>query len=269
MTDPLKRVSVSAGDRPDWKLCHAVLVYSGGGHSGRSDRERSYATVHEVHDVKGTLRLAAGAPATREACADLARTLGANAGLSGFTPEALLYLGARSIAWWRPPGRARIYFDTTGAAAGDQAADKTGAALIGKRSGAVQHPGLVFAVNARGWFVYAVQEATRPTPQTKLFRAPYFNVWTSGQICAGNVKLPETLSPRTLAEYERAFFGSNFTHPNTHGKDRLVKTGNAYAFWSARLDAGEGEPFPIHALNPLQQTLATLARKLDDTKEHE
>lgn len=258
-----ERVSLNTPQRPSWSLQRAVLVYLAG--PDMANREtRAYATVHAVSHGKKGLQLEVGVPATREACADIARALGATSTLGGFVPQNLLYLGAQSLIWWRPPGPARIFFDTTKDAAGDQTDDKTGAALIGKRSGVVMHPGLVFAVASGRWFVYAVSDTGRPDPGTALLRAPYFNVWEAGEICSGNVRLPEVLSAHALGTYEKAFFESEFTHPNVRGKEKLTgHFGGPYRFWAGMLKRPHELGFPVETLMPLKITLKTLAQRLE------
>lgn len=259
-----ERVSLNTPDRPTWSLQRAVLVYLSTHYDVKSE-QRAYATVHAISQGKHGPQLNAGVPATREACADLARALGATSTLGGFVPPNLLYMGAQSIIWWRPPAAARIFFDTTKAAAGDQSNDKAGAALIGKRTGLIRHPGLIFAVAGGHWFVYALKSAERPEPSTALLRAPYFNVWTSGRICTGNVRLPETLSSQALGAYEKAFFESEFTHPNVRGGERLMNE-NPYAFWKELLDLSAkraADDFPIDSLINTKLSLQTLAKRLE------
>lgn len=254
MSGPV-RASISTAERPTWSLTRAVLVYES------SRGQGAYATLHLVETNGQSHRLTNGVPATREACADLARALGATSSLSGFVPANLLYLGAKSIVWWRPPGRARVFFDTTKDAAGDQLSDEKGAAMIGRRTGLVEHPGLVFAVSGGHWYVYALKGAERPGPAAALFRAPYFNVYPDGDICTGNVRLPEALSIGALDRYERAFFDSEFTHPNVHGREKLVHhAGGPYAFWR---DLLAGAALPEKALVDAKLTLERLARNLE------
>lgn len=260
-----ERVSLNTPERPSWTLRQAVLVYLQQERLGGGSEQRAYATLHNVSQGKRGPQLEAGVPATREACADLARALGATSTLAGFVPPNLLYMGAQSIIWWRPPAPARIFFDTTKNAAGDQSNDKTGAALIGKRTGVIRHPGLVFAVAGGEWYVYAVMGAERPEPTTALLRAPYFNVWVDGRICTGNVRLPDTLSTQALGAYEKAFFESEFTHPNVHGRERLLN-GNPYAFWKELLDRSAkkaADSFPTNSLVNLKLSLQTLAKRLE------
>jgi len=254
----VNRASVSAPTPAAYTLRAAVLVYASdlGG--------AAYATVHGIeHGARP--RLSAGAPATKEACAKIARALGEAATLSGFVPPSLLYLGARSLVWWRPPAPATVHFDTTKSAAADQPDDESGASLIGKRAARVPHPGLVFAVGHRSWSVYALAGTARPGPKTRLLRAPYFNVWASGEICTGNVRLPRTLTPESLAQYEDAFFASEFTHPNVRGRERLLRAeGGPYAFWRDLLDLGPGmTEFPVDQLVDAKLTLEGLVQRME------
>lgn len=251
-------VTVTNHEATRWVLSKAILVYEALG------RQSVYATVHDIEGNAKDLRLGAGVPATKEACARLARELGAASTLSGFTPPNLLYLGGRALLWWRPPSPARIFFNTTKSAAADQREDKADAARLGKCHGVTPHPGLVFAVTSSAWYVFAVKSAERPEPDTGLFRAPYFNVWAGGRICTGNVQLPDTLGTAALHRYERAFFDSEFTHPNVHGKERLTRhPGGSYKFWREVLDAGAEAAFPVDQLVDEKITLLQLARRLE------
>jgi PRTRC genetic system protein B len=250
-------VTITAQEAGRWVLSQAILVYEA------LNRQSVYATVHKVEGNAKGFRLAYGVPATKEACAQLARSLGAAATLSGFTPANLLYLGARTVMWWRPAAPTRVFFDTTKSAAGDQREDKSHASVIGKRNGITPQPGLVFSVTSSAWYVHALRGTARPEPDTALLRAPYFNVWKSGQVCTGNVRLPETLSTAALDRYERAFFDSEFTHPNVHGAERLTRhPKGSYRLW-AELLAGEHAEFPAGQLVDAKLTLKDLAAQLE------
>jgi PRTRC genetic system protein B len=70
------------------------------------------------------------------------------------------------------------------------------------------HPDQLFAARHQKWFVFAVRGGERPGPVTPLCNEPYFNVWESDGICAGNVELPEQPGPEAIAAYESAFIRS-------------------------------------------------------------
>ncbi len=246
------KVTVATEGADTFRLSNAILIYR----SGTAVASRHYATLHPVLNGRGGARLGAGSPATREACAGFVRALADESAFSGFIEPSMLYVAPRTVAWWRPPQPARVWFDTSKRPAGDQAA-----AQIGIRSGVTPHPGLVFALHDGAWFVAAVKGNQRPTPDAKLHAAPYFNVWKGGHICEGNIQRPDSVTPQTVARFERAFFESRFTHPNV---SRLVRwKGGASAFWLALLD-GKHKTFPERALLPLNTTLARWLKKLED-----
>lgn len=230
------------------QLSKAILLYE--------SHDLAYATVHEAGVKNGRAELGAGVPASRAAIAGLAQKLLNATALSGFIPARLLYLSPRAIAWRRPAESARMFFQC------DPARDK---GLIGARSAVTLQPELVFAVSASDWYVWALDYDPRveaPGPGTRLFRAPHFNVWQDGRICTGNVKLPQSMSPEVLAEYEAAFFGSNFTHPNDP-KGFARYPGGPYALWRDLLDGKKHTVFPSHALAPTKMKLADAINRLE------
>jgi PRTRC genetic system protein B len=240
-------VSVGSASTRDLRLSAAVLVYG-------DNKGSAYATVHGIEGQGKAVRLDAGRPATRAACAHLARALGEAATLSGFTPPTLLYLGAQTIAWWCAPCRERVFF---------AAPDDPERPGVGRRSAVVPHPGLVFGITASDWYVTAVRGSARPCPDTKLFRAPYFNVYKSGRICEGNVRLPERMAADMIAGYERAFFNSNFTHPNDPRGLIKKHKGGAIGFWTDMLNGRYPHAFPERVLSPMSCTLAGFIKRLE------
>lgn len=223
------------------KLDAAVLIYRGA--SGGA-----LATLHEVHDVEGEPVIGAGQPMTPRKAIELSRALFKRVAHGGFLPANVLYMDGDLILWHVPPARRHIAFRVDAGHAG----------LLGgaERGETVPHPGLVFAASSRVWGVWAVKGRERPTPDTPLHQAPYFNVSANGEICQGNVPRPEGTTVEKLAAWNDAFFRSYFTHPNVPGK--LVKhPGGAYAFWRDMLD-GRHERFPERVLVPVKTTLGGL-----------
>lgn len=206
-------------------LSSAILVYAHGG-------KPCYATVHAVETIDGRPVIRAGEPATREALAALAGSLvGAARSRCGMLPPTVLSAGDEHLVWWVPPGVRSLHFDSRGP--------------LGKRNGSAPHPGLVFALTRQSWMVVAVKGQQRPESSTPTFHAPYMNVWDSGVVCAGSVRLPKGTAAERIAGTTDAFFRSFFTHPN-HGK-AVRGRGGLDAFWAKLLDA-PATPFPERAL---------------------
>ena len=226
----------------NFNLSKAVLIYEG-------KHDNAYATIHDVNIGRdGQASLLAGVPATREATARIARDLIKGLRLGSFLPANVLSVGIDSLVWWVPTQKRLVYFKS----------DELG----GERSAETCHPGLVFRASANSWHIFAVKGNSRPTPDTQLFQAPYFNVWKQdGKICTGNVTIPGTTVEDSIKAWTDAFFDSYFTHPNVHAPDKLVNwKGGSYAFWRSMLD-GEHKKFPEKALVSANMTIASLLKQ--------
>lgn len=217
------------------KLSGAVLVYE------------SFATMHSIEHREAGPVIVPGVLATKEALVCALRNLLPESDAStGLIPEVLLAKGVDHMVWWIKPQMRSVRFACT---------------EFGSRCDIVPNPGLVMVASQKGWYVFAVKCKGRPTPSTKLYQAPYFNVWKSGQICTGNVTLPSGADWVKTDLWEEAFFGSAFSHPNVHSPDKLVKAG-AYAFWRDMLDGKYGRKFPTPLLVDRKMTLESMYRQV-------
>ena len=220
----------------EYRATRAVILYSGNG-------KGQYVSVHNIAQMENAeLTIEAGVPATTSALLQLFGDLDPSRRL---TPEffdgSILSRGPNWMVWWVKPQVRRVWF--TGEVKG---------------SAEVPNPGLVFAVTEGAWSVFAIRTSTRPKPGTRLYQAPYFNVWDSGAICSGNVKRPEGEKEWLPKEWEDLFFRSYFSHPNVHERDRLVKyKGGPLGFWKDQLK-GKFAKFPNEVLVPIEATVADL-----------
>jgi len=222
-------------------LAEAVLVYR------EQDRHatRAYASIHQVELADGRPVILAGKPMSPRAARRLAHELTRQAAsVASYLDGRTLYAGEGLLVWWQPAHVRHIAFRCP---------------QLGGRGEAVPHPALVFAVSAKGWRIWACKGGARPTPDTPLFRAPYFNVGDDGAICHGSTVLPSGEARRDIDAWSDAFFGSFFSHPN--GKKLVRHRGGAYAFWQAMLDAPPAR-FPQRALLPMDATLGQLIAEL-------
>ncbi len=220
-------------------LQEAVLIYRGG-------QGAAFATVHDIAHVDGEPTILAGKAMTPRAAITLARDLSQGVRHGGFIPETVLYLDGDLLLWWAPPMQRHIAFRSTNMGATDG----------NERGETVPHPGLVFAASGSVWSVWAVKSDQRPTPDTTLYQAPYFNVWEGGRICQGNVQMPDGTTAEKIDAWNAAFFGSFFTHPNIR-KNLLRYRGGSIKFWRDMLD-GKFARFPEKVLVPLDATLRDL-----------
>lgn len=217
-------------------LRQAVLIYRGAQGS-------AFATVHDVEEVDGEATILAGKAMTPRAAITLSRELAKGVSQGGFIPDTVLYMDGELLLWWTRPGNRHIAFRAEGLGCAE-------------RGEVVPHPGLVFAASSQVWKVWAVKGGARPTPDTELFQAPYFNVYDTGAICQGSAAVPEGTTAERIGGWNDAFFGSFFTHPNV--RKNLVKyRGGSYRFWRDMLD-GRFERFPERVLVPMRTTLGQL-----------
>lgn len=220
----------------------AILLYEtkeGGRH------ETSYATIHDVANVgtkaRPDFQILPGAPVSSDS---LLRTLGTLAERyvlnAEFLPENVLSFSPMHLMWWSPAANRRVFFRNQ---------------ELGNRSEVVPHPPLLNMVIGGAWYVFALKEDKRPTLDTPLFHAPYFNIYDDGRICVGTAQIPDQLTTSMIAQWEAAFFDSAFTHMNGQVKKATHPRGE-YALWKELLD-GVYTTFPLEYLAPMQASIAS------------
>jgi PRTRC genetic system protein B len=240
----LSTVNIHTGHDTRLQLTDALLMY-------RSGDGAVYATTHPIQmetDNPARKIIGAGVPLTKTALAEFAKLVGAATSFDGFVPDNLLYTGPNMIAWWTPASIRKCWFRSPNKFIGTQLAE-------------VAHPALVFVAVPGDWFVFALAESARPGPDTKLQHAPHFNVWNGGRICTGNVDLPGTADSSAIGAYERAFFNSNFTHPNR--TDATNHRGGMTSLWRAQIKRPNPEQMR-RALKPAGETLRKAIERINN-----
>lgn len=220
------------------ELALAMLVY-------RNQTGETSITLHGVNDQGD------GAPLIGPGRSLDAAELGKLLALTGqkkraeFIPANLLSQGTDSIAWWVPPSIRTLWF-------------RCDEKVLGTVTAPAPNPGLLFTYSLNDWRVHALSGAERPQPDDAVFVAPYMNVWQGGRICSGNIPLPSVISTAVIEPLTDAFFSSNFTHPNVHAPNALVRHKRGpYHFWKDML-SGKHETFPNEVLVPAQRTVADI-----------
>jgi hypothetical protein len=220
----------------------AILLYA--------DRNTGYkyATLHSVSfQVDDRPCIDAGRPMTEKDFLALVKGLAPKS-----RPEMewldthVLARGLGKTIWWSPPTLRSMFFKTSSAYKGTF----DGSAVC-------PVPGLVWIASQHDVYVYAVKGAERPNRETRLYQAPFFNVWAKGQVCVGSAMRPDAALSEVPAEWEKMFFGSYFTHPNFTEKNRLIKGVNPLKFWKDMIKQPLQE-FPEGRLVGLNLTVANL-----------
>ena len=224
-------VHLRIGDNRIFTLKEAVLIYQEG--------SRAFATVHEVkHRSDQPPYLCAGESVTTGFLETLAKGLGASMSAE-FLPEYVLARTPELIAWWTRAKRQLMFFGN---------GDPKTRDLNGKM---YPHPALVFMIHGRELFVRALAENRRPTADTLLKNAPYWNTDAQGRVCLGSMRVPDEASALSLRGWEEAYFTSEFTHPS--GAARLTAHPRGFlGLWSCL--AGR-RSFPVKFLADSKQTL--------------
>ena len=147
------------------------------------------------------------------ALVDCLRELAQNAAPKAeFLPETVLAVSQDAVMWWCRPAMRRVFFECQ---------------EIGRRSAVVPHPGLVFRAASSGFSVFALQEDSRPTPESKLHEPPYFNTWDWGRICIGSAHVPKRIDIESIAGWESGFFDRPSRTPTTAASVFRIRMANS------------------------------------------
>ena len=189
----------------------------------------SYGEFHHAFAKDGQFHVAEAHPLTTGDLAALIESLGATA--LQFTPEHVVAASAVAMAWWSPAQPRTLYFQSH--------TDESLNALSGQR---FAQPPLVFIATRRDLSVYALADNVRPSADTPLMCAPYFNLFARHGVCQGTTPYPKHVEAQRTAEWEQAFFGSNFTH-NAAGARKITTFGGSHSeLWRAVQAAGTFDP---------------------------
>lgn len=215
------KVNVSTGEsnRPV-EMSAAILLYQRDKQYS-SETEICYATVHKVGAVNGRMEIGPGRPVTECDVKALAEGLENQDAMRRvrWVDSSVLAMGPDRLIWWTPPTVKAMFYQRS----------NTKASFSG--SGSCPVPGMVWMVIKGELFVFAVEGDGRPEPDTKLYQAPFFNVWGSGKVCTGNSTVPTIEQAGNTKAWEQMFFGSYFTHPNIKEKNKLIKGSSPMRFW--------------------------------------
>lgn len=152
----------------------------------------------------------------------------------GMMPSNLLYCdtrkGSERYVWYNPPQRRMMYFVES----------------LKIENAEYNVPGVIYeSKEGGGMNVYAFKGEV-PTPETKLYAAPFFNV-TSASVCMGNPKIESPRQPTfgIFLEYlEKRFWLTEFSHL---GGGRNPTKSNLVLVTKAARD----KPFNLNELIPL------------------
>jgi PRTRC genetic system protein B len=162
-------------------------------------------------------------------------------------PDCVLVWNADLVVWWSRRSTRRMLFRNSSEAP------------TGLSGAEFSQPPLLWCVSGQELTVRALSTNRRPTANTPLMIAPYWNVdGDTGRVCLGSMKVPELAGVAALAQWEKAFFDSEFTHQT--GVKRLVQGANEYFDVWERVRSGP-RAFPAKCLVHADETLSDLIRR--------
>ncbi len=148
--------------------------------------------------------------------------------------------GQGKVIWYSKPQKRHLFF-----------IDK-----LGIPSRVAHLPALVWKATKNQLSVYALKNTSRPTLKTKLYYAPFFNVYKNGGVCMGtvNIKVVKSSSlEEFILEWETHFFNSYFSHLLDNYNPIQ---GNLVSLWQDVIIANK--PFPKDVLKLNNKTLKDL-----------
>lgn len=161
----------------------------------------------------------------------------------GVMPGKVLYVNPDQSGyalWYTPPQEVPLFF----------------ADALGIQSGSGKVPAMVWRADRENLSVYALKDNRKPQIHTKLYHAPFFNVYTDGKVCMGNVRIrigQETRLEDFMAQWESYFWNSYFSHLMA---DFNPVTENIVQLWQQQVATGRA--FPCQLLKSTRYILNQL-----------
>ncbi len=234
---------VQIGNSLIYSLKEALLIYRGT--ATRSGGKRAFVTRHPVEtDNAGLPGIGPAGLLSQDFVRDLVRELEGTVALE-VLPANVLARTPETLCWWSPAATRVMFYRA------EQSPEL--ARLSGQRC---PQPALLFLLRSGQLSLRALAQSKRPTSETELFRAPYWNVSDSGSVCLGSTQVPDSTALDSINRWEKSFFESEFTHPN--GTRRLVDHPKGFAgLWTELKDQAR---FPARYLATAEETLTQFLR---------
>lgn len=231
------QVNVSIGQNRHFELREALLIY----HSGERHQWESGSTFVTHHPVtlngEKKPELGTANPLTVDFVRSLMHSLGGKIPVE-FLPDNILARTDRTLAWWTPAQKRPMFF-------GNRQGD-----LHGISGRIFPQPALVWLTLDGRLFVRALKESRRPTAETTLAVAPYWNLYQSGDVCLGSMRAPKISAVTSIPQWEQSFYESKFTHGNVGRVTR--HPGGFEGLWK---ELASRNRFPTRWLIELPQTV--------------
>ena len=200
-----------------------------------------YLESREVKNVGGKVLLGAAVPMAdnifRNMAVSYAKNNSFEMDFGGYISAHMLYgtnkLGKTMVCWYRPSMKRTLNFS---------------ASLGIKGNSVVYVPATFYVIINTKLYVYALMNDERPEWKTKLYNAPFFNIYKDGNVCLGSAQVGKYKAKTFEKEAERFETGFYMAEQNNVHNDRMCKS-NPKTLWNRLIK--EGSVFP--SKNELQQ----------------
>ena len=161
----------------------------------------------------------------------------------GIMPGKVLYVNPQLTGfavWYTPPQEVPLFF----------------APALGIRSGRGKVPAMIWKADRNELKVYALKGNRKPCSRTKLYHAPFFNIYQDGRVCMGTVRIAVNEDVRLedfMVQWENYYWNSYFSHLLS---DFNPVTENIVQLWQAQVSTAN--PFPTQLLKTTNYTLQHL-----------
>ncbi|RZM04821.1 MAG: PRTRC system protein B, partial [Pedobacter sp.] len=116
----------------------------------------------------------------------------------------------------------------------------------------------LWKASKNGLSLWALENNDRPSLETRLYQAPFFNLYPDGRVCMGNVNVKFSLNidlDQFMSQWQKLYFGSAFSHllqGVSPAKCNIVQ------LWQQQI--GTENPFPKHELKRSRDLLKDIIR---------
>jgi len=129
---------------------------------------------------------------------------------------------------------------------------------LGISNGEAYLPPLLWKASRNGLFLLALENNDRPSLDTRLYQAPFFNLCPDARFCMGNVNIKLSLNidlDQFMSQWQKLYVGSAFSHL-LQGVSPVKS--NIVQFWQEHINTEN--PFPKKALKRFPKLLMDIVR---------
>lgn len=231
----------------------AVIVYSSRGDYGAD----YYLETREIKKIGSNYELMAPVPMADSTMRNIANVFfkkdNGKISHDGLVGEHILYTfsrpGTTIVMWWRPAMLRNLNFASS--------------VVKVKGKSVAMVPATLYLLINKSLYIFALKEDERPGMKTKLFNAPFLNIYADGNVCIGTARVgTNTGTFEGEAErYERAFYMAE----QNGGERKQCKTDLA-KLWPTLIASKKPFPSSEFIVHSKYKTLGDLMNKLISTK---